>query len=60
MGNKHWEDGNYKKAILEYKKAISIDPDYDIAYYNIGFVFGQLDQYDSAIVYPDRSIEINP
>jgi len=60
LGNKYYEKGNYKRAISEYKNAIAIKVNYDVAYYNIGLAFNQLDEYDSAVTYFNRSLELNP
>ena len=41
--------GNYDKAIELFEKAISINPEYADAYFNMGVSYGQQGNYDKAI-----------
>lgn len=42
--------GQYDKALVNFRKAIDLDPDYVDAYYNLGSVLEYLQQYDAALV----------
>ena len=52
--------GQHDKAILDFSKAIEIDPMYAEAYANRGVAYGILGQYDKAISDFNKAIEINP
>jgi tetratricopeptide (TPR) repeat protein len=47
------------EAISNYKKAISIDPDFVEVYFNLGTTFQELGQLDNAVKYYKKAIEIN-
>jgi tetratricopeptide (TPR) repeat protein len=47
-------------AILDYNKAIAIDPNYALAYYNRGFSKSVLEDERGAILDYTKAIEINP
>ncbi|MBU1010575.1 MAG: DUF1736 domain-containing protein [Bacteroidetes bacterium] len=50
----------FNEAIALFKKALAFKPDYDVALFNIGYAFDQLNLPDSSIVYYRRSLEISP
>ncbi len=52
--------GQWDKAIVDYTRAIEIDPKYTDAYFNRGVAFGDLEQWDKAIVDYSKAIEIDP
>jgi len=47
-GNEYREKGQYDKAILDYNKAIEINPKYVDAYKERGIAYGRKGQYDLA------------
>ena len=51
---------NYTNAIKTYNKLIEIDPKKDIAYYNLGIIYGNRKKYDLAIKAYKKSLELNP
>jgi tetratricopeptide (TPR) repeat protein len=59
-GNKKFAENNYKEAIIEYSKTITIDPNNHAAYFNRGLSKAKLKDYQSAISDYNRAIEINP
>ena len=54
------EQGDYKNAILKFKKAIEIDSKFAFAWDNLGVSYRQANQYDKAIKAYKKSLEINP
>ena len=52
--------GHYDKAIEDYNKAITINPNYANAYYNRGVAYGNKGQIDRAIEDFNKAISINP
>jgi len=54
------KNGDSDKAIVEYKKAIELDPLYDKTYNNIGISYASKKQYDLAEQSFKKAIELNP
>ncbi len=52
--------GEWNKAIVDYSKAIGINPEYSDAYNNRGFAYGKLGQWDKSIADYSKAIGINP
>ena len=50
-GNKMYKAKNYKSAIEHYKKALTLDPNYFQAIYNLGLALYRLDKHDESISY---------
>jgi len=50
----------YSLAIKTYKKVLSIDPKKDIAYYNLGIIYGNQKKYTQAINAYKKSLTLNP
>ena len=56
----YWEKDLVEKAILSYTKAIELDPNYDIAYNNLGVIFlDGLGDTGRAKTYFETAIDIN-
>ena len=51
---------NFPLAIEYYTKAIALHPKYFKAYFNRGFAYDKLGQYDNAINDYTKAIELNP
>lgn len=47
-------------ALLDYNKAILLNPDYTDAYYNRGIIFEEYDRHDSALSDYNKAIKLNP
>ena len=60
QGNKKYEQGLYKSAILDYDTAIWLKPDYIDAYIGRGIAKYELDQYDAAFDDLYTVIELKP
>ncbi|MBN1472136.1 MAG: TonB family protein [Syntrophaceae bacterium] len=59
-GLAYWASGNNNKALLDFKRAIKLDPDVAI-YYNIrGSVYSSMENFENAIEDFSRAIEIKP
>ncbi|MFH1678879.1 MAG: DUF2723 domain-containing protein [Candidatus Omnitrophota bacterium] len=52
--------GEHDKAIDEFKKALSLDPEFSIAYVNLGNAYMNKDSVDEAIDMYKQAIKINP
>jgi len=52
--------GEYEKALLEFGKALELDPAYAPAYYDRGLAHAQTQQYAEALADFSRVIELNP
>ncbi len=59
-GYDFFENNNFEKAIIFYKKAINADPNFVEAYDNLGLSFRQINQLDSAIKYYNLSLDLQP
>jgi lipoprotein NlpI len=59
-GIKLYRLGNVNGAIVEFTKAIEINPRFDRAYTNRGIMWQETGEYDKAITDYDKAIEINP
>ncbi len=52
--------GRFKEAILEYRKAIKVDPNDEVLYYNIGRAFMQDKNFNSARKAFQKSLALDP
>ncbi|WP_017295660.1 serine/threonine-protein kinase [Geminocystis herdmanii] len=57
---KYKELKQYDKAIIDYTKAIELDPNYISAYYNRGDAYEELNQYEKAIIDYTKAFELVP
>lgn len=58
-GDRAYDEGDFRKALNEYSKAIKLDPGNTAAYNNRGYVYDELEQYEKAIADYTKAIEIN-
>ena len=58
-GNRADDEGRQQDAIDEYSKAIKLDPNYPVAYYNRGIAYDNLGQHEKAIKDYDKTIELD-
>ncbi|HEY5917788.1 MAG TPA: tetratricopeptide repeat protein [Chryseolinea sp.] len=56
----HFDEQQYDSAYIEYRRALTIDPEYVEAIVGYGDVLVIRDERDSAIFMFDRALEINP
>lgn len=59
-GNNYSQAGDYQNALLEYTKAIDVNPNDMLAYFSRGAVSHLLEQYENAISDYSKAIEIDP
>ena len=58
-GMEAWEHNDYPKAAEHFEKAVTIYPEYDTAYNNLGVMYYQMGQTDKARTAFERSVELN-
>lgn len=54
-----WEHNDYPKAAEQFAKAVSIYPQYDTAYNNLGVMYYQMNQTDKARAAFEKSVALN-
>ncbi|MFB2922242.1 tetratricopeptide repeat protein [Aerosakkonema funiforme] len=59
-GDERYQDKDYQQALKDYTQAISLAPDYAIAYLKRGNVQYQLEKYQEAVADYTQAIRINP
>ena len=59
-GNSYYKKKDYHRAIDCYRKAIQINPQYSMAYYNLGVALGSINKTEEAIDCFRKAIQINP
>ena len=59
-GNALSDQGDHESAISAYDKALDLNPNLAVAYYNRGIAKGQIEQYREAISDYDAAIRLNP
>lgn len=59
-GNLLFKKGLYREAILEFEKAIALEPDFAPAYNRLGMSYAVLNDYDRAERYFRKVIELSP
>ena len=60
LGNALADRGQVDEAIVHYRKALEIKPDYADAHFNLGFALEGRGQVDEAIAHFQKALEINP
>jgi len=55
-----WEAINLDQAILHYKQALEIKPNYLLAIYNLGVAYCEKEEYDEAILNFKKVLKIDP
>jgi len=59
-GNSYYDKKDYHRAIDCYRKAIQINPQYSLAYLNLGVALGSINKTEEAIDCYRKAIQINP
>ena len=58
-GRAYYKLGQNHRAINDYTKAIQLDPDYDLAYYNRGLAYVRLGEYQNANADKDKACSLD-
>ena len=60
LGQRYQQQGDYKKAIENYKKAIAMRPTFYNAYNNLATCYGELKMYPEAVDALEKCIKLKP
>lgn len=60
LGQRYQKQGEFEKAIIEYKKALTLRPQFASALNNIAICYGNLKQYDKAEENFKKALAFNP
>ncbi len=60
LGQRYQKNGEFEKAIIEYKKALEINPDFPAVLNNLGVCYGRLKMYADAERAFKSALSINP
>lgn len=60
LAHAHYQQGNVRKAVEHYKRAIAINPHRVRPYYNLGLLYNAEGQYRAAIRVFKAALELNP
>lgn len=58
-GSEYRRRGNFDLAIIDYNRAIELNPNYPLAYYNRGLLYFDNNNYDLAILDYSRALELD-
>jgi tetratricopeptide (TPR) repeat protein len=58
--NQKFNQGKYEEALIDYRKAIQLKPDFAEAYHNLGNIQYLLQDYEGALVQFNKSIQLKP
>lgn len=59
-GRSFLDEKKYQEAIKVYKKAVDVDPSCALTHFNLGYVFHESGQMDSARESYEKAVELNP
>jgi tetratricopeptide (TPR) repeat protein len=59
-GFSYWSQGDANKAIEHYLKAVSLDPNYENALFELGYAYSEKGEYQKAIDYYGKALLLNP
>ena len=54
------KEENFEEAIRNYKKAVTVDPEFAFTYDNMGICYRRLNKYEEAIKAYEKSLKIDP
>jgi len=60
LGNVEYSKANYSKALELYEKAIELEPDDAVAWYNKGITLGELNRLEEELQAYEKAIELKP
>jgi tetratricopeptide (TPR) repeat protein len=60
LGDMYGRQGDMERAVVEFQKAIELNPQYGDAYHNLGNTYQQMEKYDLALESFQKAISFNP
>ncbi len=60
LGDMYARHGQFEKSIVEFEKALSLNPNYADAYNNLGNTFGRMGRMNDAIASYQYALKLNP
>lgn len=60
LGNMYYQKKDYKKAIIQYDKALELAPDLALNHYSVGVALLQYGCYDHTIEHLQKAVELKP
>ena len=60
LGNEYSRKRDYRRALEQYRRALEINPDYDLATINLAHAYRALGQYEAALLGYQRYLEKDP
>lgn len=60
LGDVYGRQGDFQRAVLEFKKAIEIKPNYADAYHNLANTYVEIKKYEEAVKNYQKAIYFNP
>ena len=60
IGRYYLKGGDYEKSVLEYQKALGMDPQSVVAYNGIGVAYTMLERYEAAITAQQQALALQP
>lgn len=56
----HVQLEEYPKAIVEFKKSLELEPEFDIALGNLGWAYYCIEELEQCVYYSKKAISLNP
>jgi tetratricopeptide (TPR) repeat protein len=57
---KYYDLGHWQGAIIAFSDAISVNPNFAVAYFGLGVTYSQLEDWEEALIYFRKTIELSP
>lgn len=59
QGDKNFKKGDFNQAIIDYSRAIEVDPENELPYYDRGLAYANIGNYNLALADLDKAIDLN-
>ena len=60
VGSNAFRTGNYEKAKNNFQKSIQSNPEYTVAFNNLGITYDRLQDYSNAVTNLEKAVELDP